>query len=100
MKRFVRKKISAWLSGIAQRERKISGILKQMDLIGEISNIEEVEPMTYPFILDDVKLREDKVSYSLSFIVNISLLANISKVSLFIYIPLSHSLVYHKLTIF
>ena len=36
-------------------------ILKQMDLIGEIPNIKDIEPMTYPFLLDNVKLREDEV---------------------------------------
>ena len=34
-------------------------ILKQLDLIGEIENINSVEPMTFPFILEDVCLRED-----------------------------------------
>lgn len=36
-------------------------ILKQMDLIGKIPNISDVEPMVYPFELEDVKLREDEV---------------------------------------
>ena len=36
-------------------------ILKQMDLIGNIPNIKEVEPMVYPQRLDNVKLREDDV---------------------------------------
>ena len=36
-------------------------MIKQMDLIGEISGIEKVEPMSYPFPLDDVCLREDSV---------------------------------------
>ena len=36
-------------------------ILKQMDLIGKIDGIEKVEPMCYPFPLDDVMLREDEV---------------------------------------
>ena len=36
-------------------------ILRQMDLIGNIPDIYKVEPMTYPFVLDDVSLREDKV---------------------------------------
>ena len=36
-------------------------ILKQMDLIGNIENITDVEPMFYPFPLADVVLREDKV---------------------------------------
>lgn len=36
-------------------------IIKQMDLIGKIPNIDDVEPMVYPFELDDVLLREDEV---------------------------------------
>ena len=36
-------------------------ILKQMDLIGKIDNIEKVEPLIYPFPLDNVKMREDEV---------------------------------------
>ena len=36
-------------------------ILKQMDLIGNIPNIKEVEPMVYPKRLNNVKLREDDV---------------------------------------
>ena len=36
-------------------------ILKQMDLIGKIDGIEKIEPMCYPFPLDDVMLREDEV---------------------------------------
>lgn len=36
-------------------------ILKQMDLIGKIDGIENVEPMSYPFPLNDVVLREDIV---------------------------------------
>ena len=36
-------------------------ILKQMDLIGKIDGIENIEPMSYPFPLDDVVLREDEV---------------------------------------
>lgn len=36
-------------------------ILKQMDLIGKIENIEKVEPMVYPFELDNVSFREDEV---------------------------------------
>ena len=34
-------------------------ILKEMDLIGNIENIENVEPMTFPFELDSVELRND-----------------------------------------
>lgn len=37
-------------------------ILKQMELINNIPNISEVEPMTFPFRLDEVRtLREDVV---------------------------------------
>ena len=42
-----------------QEEFKV--ILKQMDLIGEIPNIEKVEPMTFPFPNTDTSLREDEV---------------------------------------
>lgn len=41
-------------------------ILKQMDLIGHIDNISEVEPMVYPFALTDRTLREDIVVDELS----------------------------------
>lgn len=40
-------------------------ILKQMDLIGKIPNIDNVEPMTYPYPLEGVSLREDKVEEEL-----------------------------------
>ena len=36
-------------------------MLKQMDLIGKIEGIDKVEPMCYPFPLEDVCLREDNV---------------------------------------
>ena len=36
-------------------------MIKQMDLIGKIDGIENVEPMSYPFPLEDVCLREDTV---------------------------------------
>lgn len=36
-------------------------ILKQMDLIGKIPNIDKVSPMTFPFKNEDVSLREDEV---------------------------------------
>ena len=39
-------------------------ILKQMDLIGNIPNIESVSPMTFPFKNMDVSLREDEVEES------------------------------------
>lgn len=37
-------------------------ILKQMDLIGNIDNINNVEPMTFPFELENVELRNDNES--------------------------------------
>ena len=37
-------------------------IIKQMDLIGKIDGINSIEPMFYPFPLNDVVLREDEVS--------------------------------------
>ncbi len=36
-------------------------ILKQMDLIGKIKDIDKVEPLIYPFKLDDVSMRKDEV---------------------------------------
>ena len=41
-------------------------ILKQLDLIGEIENISSVEPMFYPFPLDNVEFRKDEVIDELS----------------------------------
>ena len=40
---------------------EFDAMIKQMDLICQIEGIENVEPMSYPFPLDDVCLREDKV---------------------------------------
>lgn len=40
---------------------EFDAMIKQMDLIGKIEGIEEVEPMCYPFPIDDVSLREDEV---------------------------------------
>ena len=36
-------------------------ILKQMDLIGRIKDISKVEPLIYPFKLDEVVMRDDTV---------------------------------------
>lgn len=36
-------------------------ILKQMDLIGKIDNISEVEPLIYPNPVNNLKMREDEV---------------------------------------
>lgn len=41
-------------------------ILKQMDLIGNIKNINEVEPMSFPFIIDNKNLRPDTVTSSIT----------------------------------
>ncbi len=40
-------------------------LLKQVDLIGKIENIDKYEPMDFPFPLDSAYLREDEVSMSL-----------------------------------
>ena len=40
---------------------EFDAMIKQMDLIGKIEGIENVEPMVYPFELSDVCLREDEV---------------------------------------
>lgn len=40
-------------------EKEFETILKQMELIGQIEGINDVEPMVFPFKLKDVKLRED-----------------------------------------
>lgn len=40
-------------------------ILKQMDMIGKIENIQDVEPLVFPFELDNVCLREDEVKEEL-----------------------------------
>ncbi len=36
-------------------------ILKQMDLIGKIDGIKDVEPKIYPFPIENVCMREDEV---------------------------------------
>ena len=40
-------------------EKEFEIILKQMDLIGKIKNIKDVEPMTFPFPIEGVTFRED-----------------------------------------
>lgn len=39
--------------------REFETITRLMDLIGEIDGINEVEPMTFPFELETVSLRDD-----------------------------------------
>lgn len=41
-------------------------LLKQMDLIGNIEGLSEVEPMNFPFPLDNSYLREDEVDMEIS----------------------------------
>ncbi len=36
-------------------------ILKQMDLINNIENIKDVEPMSFPFVTYEAKLRKDEI---------------------------------------
>lgn len=36
-------------------------ILKQMELIGKIPNISEIEPLVFPFKNEDATLREDEI---------------------------------------
>ena len=43
-------------------QNEFETILKQMDLIGEIQGIQDVEPMTFPFAIEEVTLREDSNS--------------------------------------
>ena len=43
-------------------EKEFETIIKHMDLIGKIKGIENVEPLTFPFINEDVDLREDVVT--------------------------------------
>lgn len=47
-------------------EEEFDVILKQMDLIGKIKNINDVEPMTYPFVNYQAKLRKDEVKEELT----------------------------------
>lgn len=47
-------------------EKEFETILKQMDLIGQIKDIENVEPLVFPFKLNDVKLREDIATSTLT----------------------------------
>ena len=50
-------------------EKEFDIILKQMDLIGNIKDIDKVSPMTFPFELDndDSYLREDVYNNEITF---------------------------------
>lgn len=47
-------------------EEEFKIILKQMEKIGEIEGISQIEPMTFPFITNKAKLREDVIEGALS----------------------------------
>lgn len=47
-------------------EKEFVTILKHMDLIGKIDGIEKVEPMVFPFINKDAKLRKDVATSTLT----------------------------------
>ena len=47
-------------------QKEFDVILKQMDLISKIKDISNIEPMTYPFILNNIELREDTVNNELT----------------------------------
>lgn len=46
--------------------KEFSVVLKQMDLISKIPNIDEVEPMTFPFDVTNDYLRDDVPSQPLT----------------------------------
>lgn len=46
-------------------EKEFEVILKQMDLIGEIEGIDEMEPMTFPYQIDHAKFRKDEIKDTL-----------------------------------
>lgn len=50
----------------ATLEEEFDIILKQMDLIGKIENIKDIEPMTFPFINEDVSLRDDEIDNTIT----------------------------------
>ena len=42
--------------------REFDTVLMQFDLIGKIENINNVEPMTFPYLKEEVTLRDDSKS--------------------------------------
>ena len=46
--------------------KELNVFLKQVDLIGQIPNIDDVEPMTFPFDVTTTYLREDVVETPLT----------------------------------
>ena len=46
-------------------QKEFETILLQLGKIGEIENISNVQPMTFPYILENVTLRDDSISRAL-----------------------------------
>lgn len=46
-------------------QKEFEVILKQMDLIGQIENVDDVEPMTFPYPITSSWIREDQEKESL-----------------------------------
>ena len=42
-------------------QKEFNIILKEMEKIDKISNLHEVKPMTFPFVLNDRSLRNDEI---------------------------------------
>lgn len=47
-------------------EKEFETILKHMDLITQIEGIEKVEPLVFPFINKDARLRKDEATSTLT----------------------------------
>lgn len=47
-------------------KKEFETILKQMELISKIKGIENIEPMTFPFELENVELNEDEVNETIT----------------------------------
>ena len=53
-------------TGYQTLQEEFVTILKQMELIEEIGDIDDVEPMTFPYVEESIGLREDEVTEALS----------------------------------
>ena len=42
-------------------QQEFETMLKQIDIIGSIDNLDQVDPMTFPYNLEDVSLRDDSL---------------------------------------
>ena len=51
----------------ATLEGEFEVILKQMDLIENIENIKNVEPMTFPYLKENVILRDDSITRTIDY---------------------------------